>query len=71
MTKRCHHEIETKHGYPDDLICQKCQTIWYISEHLNKTAKELMLLPLEVRRIVLKNQAEKFSKENPDYYKEV
>ena len=23
MSKRCRHELETKDGYPDDIICQK------------------------------------------------
>jgi hypothetical protein len=68
MTKRCKHEYETKSGYPDDIICQKCGTIWTISDYLKWTAKELMTLPKYIRTEVLKIQAEKFAKENPDYY---
>jgi hypothetical protein len=70
MTRRCHHVLETKPGYPDDLLCQNCQTIWTLSDYVRWTAKQLMALPLGVRREVLKRQAEKFAKENPDYYKE-
>jgi hypothetical protein len=69
MTKRCHHELETKNGYPDDFICHKCQTIWTITDYEKCTAKELMLLPIGVRREILKRQAEKFNKDNPDFYK--
>ena len=72
MSKRCKHEIETKDDYPDDLICRKCETIWHISECVKMTAKQLILLPKEVRFIVLTKQAEKFAedflKENPNYY---
>ncbi len=71
MTKRCRHEIESKPDYPDELFCMKCSTGWYISEAEKCTRKEFLLLPLEVRRIVLKKQAEKFAKENPNYYKDV
>lgn len=71
MTKRCRHELETKDGYPDDIICQKCQTIWTISDYMDWTAKDLQHhAPLFVRREVLKRQAEKFNKEHPDYYSE-
>ncbi len=68
MTKRCHHEYETKNGYPDDLICHKCQTIWTITDYLSWSAKQLMTLPKDVRYAVVKRQAEIFQRENPDYY---
>lgn len=68
MTKRCKHEIWTKDDYPDDLICQKCETIWHISECMEMTAKQLMMLPKEVRFIVLTKQAEKFNQDNPNYH---
>lgn len=70
MTKRCHHEYEIKPDYPEDRICHKCQTIWRIPDYLNWTAKELMTLPLEIRREVLRIQAEKFNKANPEHYHE-
>ena len=54
MTKRCRHEFETKDGYPDDMLCQKCQTIWTITDYVDWTAKQIMTLPLVVRREVLK-----------------
>jgi hypothetical protein len=56
MTKRCHHKFETKNGYPDDIICQDCQTIWTVTDYTNLTDKELMCLPPYVRREVLKRQ---------------
>ena len=61
MTKRCRHEFETKNGYPDDIICHKCQIIWTITDYLVLTAKQLMTLPLVVRREVLKRQADRFA----------
>lgn len=70
MTRRCHHEYETKSGYPDDLICQKCQTIWTITNYLSWTAKQLMTLPFGVRQEVLRRQAESFVKKNPQYFNE-
>ena len=70
MTRRCHHEFETKDGYPDDLHCQKCDAIYHISEYHYMNAKQLMAVPMEVRRKVLEWQAEQFNKENPDYYLE-
>ncbi len=70
MTKRCRHELETKTDYPNDRICHKCQTIWTLTDYIDWTAKQLMTLPLEIRREVMKIQAEKFAKENPDYYQE-
>ena len=70
MTKRCRHEYETKDSYSDDIICQKCQTIWTIGDYMNYTAKELMTLPLLVRNAVIKRQAERFAKENPEYYQD-
>lgn len=72
MTKRCRHELETKDGYPDDIICQKCGTIWTISDYMSWSARDLQChAPLFIRKAVMKRQAEKFAKENPDYYKEV
>lgn len=68
MTKRCRHEFEVKPDYPEDIICQKCQTIWRIPDYLAWTARELMALPREIRSAVLRWQAEKFAKDNPDYY---
>ena len=68
MTKRCKHEFETKDGYPDDILCQKCQTIWAISDYMDWTARQAMTLPLVVRRAVLKRQADIFARDNPDYY---
>ena len=71
MTKRCRHEPETKDGYPDDIICQKCETIWHISDWMNVSAVELQRhVPMFVRQAVLKRQAEQFAKDNPDYYSE-
>jgi len=70
MSKRCRHDFETKDGYPNDIICQKCQTIWTITDYLDWTAKQAMTLPLVIRRAVLKRQADIFAKENPDYYVE-
>ena len=69
MAKRCRHEIETKDGYPDDLICHKCQTIWHISEYMNWAAYDLQhFAPKFIRQAVMKRQAEKFNNDNPDYY---
>jgi len=71
MTKRCQHELETKDGYPDDIICRKCQTIWHISDYMNWSAQELQRhAPLFIRQAVLKRQAEKFNKDNSDYYRQ-
>ena len=75
MTKRCRHEFVTKADYPEDRICQKCETIWRIPDYVDWTAKQLMTLPKEIRFEVLTIQAEKFAneflKENPNYYHEV
>jgi len=72
MTKRCKHKhLMTKPDYPDDIICEDCQTIWTISEYMYMNPKQLMTLPLFIRREVLKRQVEQFNKENPDYYKEL
>jgi len=71
MTKRCHHEFETKDGYPDDIICRKCETIWTLSEYNYMNAKQLMTLPPFIRQEVLKRQVEQFNKENPGYYDEL
>jgi len=49
MNERCKHEYETKQGYPDDIICRKCGTIWTLSEYADWTAKELMRLPKHIR----------------------
>ena len=68
MTRRCKHEYETKPDYPEDILCQKCQSIWRIPDYLNWTATELMHLPKYVRTEVLRWQAEKFNRENPNYY---
>jgi hypothetical protein len=70
MTRRCRHEYETKAGYPDDMICHKCQTIWTITDYLSYNAIQLMTLPKAVRYAVVKRQAERFAKDNPDYYQE-
>jgi len=71
MTKRCRHELEKKDGYPDDIICLLCQTSWTITHYMDYTAKELMNhCPFEVRQAVLKRQAEKFAKANPEHYHE-
>ncbi|MFA5300241.1 MAG: hypothetical protein WC389_18795 [Lutibacter sp.] len=71
MTNRCHHIIKTKSSLPDVLLCENCRTTWYISECAKLSRKEFLLLPLDVRRIILNKQAEKFTAENPDYYKGV
>lgn len=68
MTQRCRHEFEKKPDYPEDTICQKCQTIWRIPDYLEWSVKELMTLPKEIRSEILRWQSEKFAKENPDYY---
>ena len=70
MSRRCHHEYETKNGYPDDLICQKCQTIWTLTDYAGWTALQLMTIPKYVRLKVLERQSTKFTKENPGYYDE-
>jgi len=47
------------------------EIIWFSPACLKvNRPKQMMLLPLDVRRTVLKRQVEKFNKENPDYYKE-
>jgi len=58
MTKRCRHEFDIADGYAADIICQKCQTIWTITDYLNWTAKQIIALPLVIRREVLKRQAD-------------
>ena len=74
MTRRCQHEIQTKADYPYDRICQKCQTIWHISDYMDWTAKQMMTLPVGIRFAVLSVQAEKFAneflKEHPEHYHE-
>ena len=62
MSKRCHHEPETKDGYPDDIICLKCQTIWHISDYLAWTAIQLQHnAPLFVRKAVLERQVKEIN----------
>jgi hypothetical protein len=68
MTRRCKHEFDTKADYPDDRICHKCQNIWTITDYTNWSASQLMTLPKEIRFEVLKIQAEKFAKANPEHY---
>ena len=58
MTKRCHHEYETKPSYPDELLCQKCQSCWTITDYLDWDAKRLATLPKGVIYAVIKRQAE-------------
>ena len=70
MTKRCRHEYEKKEDYPEDTICQKCQTIWRIPDYLIWSAKELMTLPKQIRYEVIEWQVKKFNKDNPDFYNE-
>lgn len=53
MTKRCHHEYETKNDYPDDMICLKCQSVWTLTDYLKWDARRLMTLPRGVRSAVL------------------
>ena len=65
MTKRCRHEFETKDGYPDDVICQKCGTIWYIPDYRKWTAHQLMhQAPPFIRRMVINGQAKEKEAEN-------
>ena len=71
MTKRCKHEFETKDGYSDDILCQKCQTIWTITDYVKWIPTQLRTLPRPVLSEVLRWQAEKFAKDNPNYYNEV
>ena len=67
MTKRCRHELETKDGYPDDIICQKCQTIWTITDYMDWSAKDLMhRAPLFIRKAVLQRQADKYAATSPE-----
>jgi hypothetical protein len=52
----------TKPDYPDDIICEDCQTIFHISEYMNWSAKDLMHhAPPFIRQAVLKRQAEQFT----------
>lgn len=71
MIKRCkHRNLMTKPDYPDDIICEDCQTIFHVSDYMNWTAKDLTnKAPPFIRRAVLERQAEQFAKDNPDYYK--
>jgi len=62
MSKRCHHEPEIKEGYPDDIICLKCQTIWHISDYLDWTASQLQhSAPPFVRKAVLERQVKEIN----------
>ena len=54
MTKQCRHEFETKDGYPEDIICQKCQTIMNGTLTLTETAKYLHVHYNTVYRWVVK-----------------
>ena len=68
---RCKHEVWTKEGYSDDLICQKCEKIWHISNYMSWSAYDLQHhAPKFIRKAVLERQTEQFNKENLDYYKE-
>lgn len=49
MTKRCRHELETKSGYPNDRICQKCGTIWRLTDYKDWAPTQLMALPKQIR----------------------
>jgi hypothetical protein len=71
MTKRCHHVYDSKDDYPDDMICQKCQTIWTITDYLKYNSIQLMTLPKGVRYAVVRRQVKQFKKDNPNYYSEV
>jgi hypothetical protein len=64
MTKRCRHELETKPGYPYDLICHKCQTIWTLTDYKDWKPTQLMTLPKEIRFELMKIQAEELAKTN-------
>lgn len=50
MTKRCHHEIETKPNCPNDYICRKCQSVWTFRNGM--TEIELKTFPKEVRQFI-------------------
>jgi len=56
MTEYCNHVIEPV-SCPNERVCMKCQTIWYISECMKMTATQLMSVPLAVRREVMNLQA--------------
>lgn len=71
MTMRCKHEFEKKSDYPEDIICQTCQTIWRIPNYLDWSARDLDTLPRPIRSEVLRWQAEKFAKDNSDYYSDI
>jgi len=71
MGKRCRHELETKDGYPDDIICRKCETIWHISDYMTWSAYDLQhFAPKFIRNAVLQRQVEQFNKDNPNYYED-
>lgn len=71
MTKRCRHEFATKEHYPDEIMCTKCGDWWNVDQYMYMNPKQLMGLPLTVRREVLKRQVEQFNKENPHYYENI
>lgn len=52
MTKRCRHELETKDGYPEDIICNQCQTIWTLRDYIDWDKKQLQTLPPIIRGAV-------------------
>ncbi|KKN38865.1 hypothetical protein LCGC14_0749200 [marine sediment metagenome] len=56
MTKRCRHIFETKEGYPDDVICRKCETIWTLTDYKDWVQSALMTLPLVIRQLVFARQ---------------
>lgn len=63
MSRRCRHEFETKVGYPDDIICHKCQTIWHLPDYGGWTAKQIMhTLPPDVRLALLKRSVDRYNK---------
>lgn len=58
MTKRCRHDWEQKADYPEDILCQKCQTIKKVAE---LTRREVLKLPMELRRSILRRQVAQFA----------
>lgn len=60
MTKRCHHEYESKVDYPNEIFCMKCSTGWNIIDYLEYDNEKLRLLPKYVRAKVIKNRDEIF-----------
>ena len=60
MTKRCRHQWEQKSDYPEDILCRKCETIKKVAD---LTRREILKLPMELRRAILKRQAEAVAQE--------